>query len=186
MKVFRVKADIDKYQLILPVSDSDAVYNMLDFDGRSKANSWESIEFYVDNPKEKEGNFFGLIGSSALICDQKTADTLTQVFYLGCELLPIHLNDRRQLYIVNVIDCVNVLDESRAKFDVYDDGTRGRILDYAFHRNRFHESSLFKIPQTVRAEVLTYSGVKSPEDEFYTAYMGSGLEGLAFELLYAE
>jgi hypothetical protein len=48
------------------------------------------------------------------------------------------------------------------------------------------ESSVFKIPETANIHILTYSDIKSPEDEFYTPYAESDLKGLTFEMLYSE
>jgi len=92
-------------------------------------------------------------------------------------LLPIYTEEGLELFIVNVIDCVNALDKNKTVYDYYDDGRRSnRILKYAFHTNRFHESSIFKLPETAITEILTYSGKKAESDEFYDFYHKSGFE----------
>ncbi len=186
MKVYRIDVNADEYQLLLPTSNSDAVYNMLDFDGKSKESNWEPIEFYIDNPLAKKGNFFALSNGAAFACDEMAIRKLPTFLGFGSELLPIYLEDGTKLFIVNVTDCVNALDQDKTQFDHYEDGSKGRVLNFVFHSYRFSESSIFKIPETANIHVLTYSGVKSPVDEFYNAYNESGLEGLAFELLYSE
>lgn len=187
MKIFNVHTDIDKYQVILPVSDSDEVYDLIDFTGLPKTDIWKPIEFYIDNPLANKSDFFSFINSAAFACNKKALDKLMRFWKMGAELLPIYLEDGTELFIVNVIDCVNALNQTKSEYDFYADGTRSnRILKYAFHKNRFHESSIFKIPETANIQVLTYSDVKSPEDEFYNAYKQSGLEGLIFEEIYSD
>ncbi|MGJ8678521.1 MAG: hypothetical protein ACSHX0_13485 [Akkermansiaceae bacterium] len=66
------------------------------------------------------------------------------------------------------------------------DGTKVSIDDFAFHRNRLGESSIFKIPETVRAGIYTFTGLKDPEDEFKTAYEAAGLKGLLFEEIWSD
>lgn len=136
---------------------------------------------------KKEGDFFSFIGPSAFACNQNAVDKLGRFWNLSSELLPIYLEDNIPLFIVNVIDCVIVLDRKKIQFDYYDDGTRSnRIIKYAFHCHRFHESTVFKIPEKADTLILTYEGIRAPEDEFITCYKQSGLQGLKFELLFSD
>lgn len=58
------------------------------------------------------------------------------------------------------------------------------IEKYAFHPSRLGEASLFKIPETGRAEILTlFRGEPDAQENFITAYKESGLTGLKFEEL---
>jgi len=100
------------------------------------------------------------------------------------QILPINV-DGKKLYALNVLECINCLDQENSKFDYYEDGTKGRILRYAFH-HRLTASSIFKIPETSRGEILTYSGVKDAEDEFYSLYKQLKFTGLRFEELYSK
>ena len=59
--------------------------------------------------------------------------------------------------------------------------TKIRIKEYHFEPSHFSESTLFKIPETAMAEVLTVSGLKDPEDEFKFVVEREGLEGIIFE-----
>ena len=81
---------------------------------------------------------------------------------------------------MNVLDCVNCLDEQNTKW-VYGKTThsRIRIKEYHFDASRFSESSLFKIPEKV--EIFTTSGLKDPEDEFKGIVEAEGLQGILFE-----
>ncbi len=77
-----------------------------------------------------------------------------------------------------------MLNSKLTQFDYYEDGTRGRILKPVFHENRVAESSLFKIPETVKTQILIYEDIKGKEDEFKFAYNKSGLQGLRFEQIH--
>jgi len=188
MKIYKLDVDINRYQSLLPVSDDDSLFdNTLVFKGYPKLDTWKSLSFYIDNPLDKEANFFALFNSSALVCDKNAADMLAWYWGMCGELLPMELEDGRKMFILNVLDCPNVLDKENTEYDCYDDGTRSnRIIKYSFHKNRFHESSIFKIPETAKTEILTYTGVKASEDEFYNAYHESGLQGLTFEEVYCD
>jgi len=110
-------------------------------------------------------------------------DIMLSVFEMAGEILPIKLNGDT-LYILNVLECVNMLDDKKTKWDYYENGDKGRILNYSFYINRFPESSILKIPETSKVDVLTYSEVKDSQDEFYYLYKHHNLTGLVFEEVY--
>ena len=187
MKIFSVEGDIDNFQIILPVSDSDEIIDILDFDGLPKLDTWKQVQFYIDNPLKIKSEFFFFISCSAFASTQLAVNTFKRFWNICAELLPIYLEDNTQLFIVNVIDCVNTLDKENSKFDYYLNGEKSnRILEYSFHKSRLHESSIFKIPETAPIQILTYSRYGDPDAEFITAYHNSGFKGLDFNLLYEE
>jgi hypothetical protein len=60
--------------------------------------------------------------------------------------------------------------------------TKGRILKYAFHKERvMNESTIFKIPETSKTDIFCFADVKDREDEFYYIYQDNNLTGLIFE-----
>jgi hypothetical protein len=59
------------------------------------------------------------------------------------------------------------------------------IEEHQFHAIRFSESTVFKIPETAMAEILTVSGLKDPEDEFESVVEDEGLEGILFEKVWS-
>lgn len=184
MKVLRVNSELDKIQNILPAEDYE--FEVLSFNGQPKLEGWTKKRFFVFNPLKKRKNFF-ILGSDggALAMDEKAAIELAEFWSLAGELLPIYLETGEELFILNVLEVCNCLDQERTKFDYYSDGTRGRVLAPVFHIDRWPESSIFKIPELIRTHVLTYVDVKGSEDEFYTAYKNSGLSGLRFEEMFS-
>jgi hypothetical protein len=55
-----------------------------------------------------------------------------------------------------------------------------------FHRNRFSESRLFKIPETYAGEILAIDLDQDPDEEFKSVVELAGLEGLDFVELWSD
>lgn len=185
MKIHKIKIDHKNAQwLISEVSEDLDTLELKTFDCLEKKNDWNiEMNWYVDNPKKKEGNFY-YVTSGALAFDEKVYNSeLYTLFEMAGEILPIKLETGKQLYVLNVLECVNAFNSKLAEYAYYPDGTKGRILKYAFHKNRLSESSIFKIPETSKAEILTYEGLKDSDDEFKPLYEKLGFTGLQFEEL---
>ena len=183
MKIYHVKADSNNVQWILPKGVEDNLLDVLSFDCVSKKNQYNDISWYIHNPKDVKGNFYtGITG--ALVFDQIVYDSeLFTFFEMAGEIMPIHLETGEELYALNVLECVNMLDKENSVYDYYDDGSKGRILKYSFHKNRLSESSIFKIPETSRTQVLCYSDVHYKDDEFFYMYNELNFTGLVFKEL---
>ena len=94
--------------------------------------------------------------------------------------------ENEQFALLNVTACVNCLDQDRTEWELgKSTGKRIRIEKYAFHYDRLPESSVFKIPETRRGEILCYEGVKDPEDELKPYVESHGITGLKFTELWA-
>ncbi|MDB5123563.1 MAG: hypothetical protein JWP94_1692 [Mucilaginibacter sp.] len=181
MKIYSVRPDSNNVQWVIPIVPEENILSVLSFDCITKKNGFDNIEWYIFNPKERKGNFYTGV-NGALIFDQEVYDSdLSILFEMAGEILPIKLENGEILYALNVLECVNMLNQKETTYDIYDSGKRGRILNYSFHPDRLSESSIFKIPETSRVEILTYTDVKYPDDEFYTVYKESGFTGLVFE-----
>lgn len=184
MKIYKIKADVNNYQWIVP-SNKDDIREKLFFECQPKKANWQPLDMYVFNPKKKEGNFYSLGGIGALVFDEKALDAMLTIFEMAGEILPINV-EGTALYILNVLDCVNCLDKEKSTWDYYEDGSRGRILSYAFHANRMTEGSIFKIPETCKTEVMIYSDIKDDEEDFMLLYKRYGLTGMIFEEIFSD
>lgn len=184
MTVYSIRVDTNTYQWIMPIVDEEQLLDLLSFNCRPRLEKWPKVEWYIYNPVQEKGNFFTLGVNGVLAFDEDVyrSDLFTLLEMSG-EIIPITVGTE-QLFLLNVLECVNMLNEEDSHWDIYEDGTKGRILNYSFYLNRFSESSLFKIPQTCKSEILTYSGVKEPKDEFKTLYEQLGFSGLVFEELF--
>ena len=126
------------------------------------------------------GNFRHLC-SGAFVVYPSAHETLRTIIELAGESLPLpHKGTHFQL--INVLECVNCLDEKNTKWALgKTTNTKIRIKEYHFEPSHFSESTLFKIPETAMAEVLTVTGLKDPEGEFKFVVEPGGLEGIIFE-----
>lgn len=186
MKIYEIGFEIERYQWLIPdINDEDD--NLLTvsfFNGERKKNWPEDIDFYVYNPKKLKGNFFNLAGGSALIFDQAVYDSpIFDLFEQAGQIIPINCSGER-LYILNVLECINMLDLKSSKFEIYNDGSKGDVLEFFFHEDRISESCIFKIPQMNASQILTYSDVKDANDEFIHLYNKFNFTGLNFKKLY--
>ena len=185
MKILKVEPNANHVQWIIPRVEDENLLDLLSFDCASRGKELDNIEWYIFNPKAKKGNFYvGING--ALVFDQAAYDSeLFTAFEMAGEILPINLENGDTLYILNVLECINILNAKNTVYSIYSDGSKGRILNYSFFENGISESSIFKIPETSRTQILTYADVKNPDDEFFYVYKESGLTGLIFNEIYS-
>ncbi len=175
MRVFRIQNDLDHYQYFLLENSEDRA--KLDFDCTPRKDTWRPPEVYILYPKLKASDFFQF-DSSGLITSPRATAALRRHLERAGELLPLPYAGT--IYtVLNVLECIDVLDESRCEFYYTPSGTRSGIKKYAFHRKRFTETTLFKIPQTYRSEILVVEGMFSIGD-FRDAVRENGLRGLFF------
>jgi len=185
MRVYRVNTDGDHYQYFLPDDDRVWATDVLLLDGTPRLEGWKPPEIYVLKPRLRRGRFFDLC-VGGLVLDSHATNILRPMLEMCGELLPLY-HKGEEFFLLNVLECINVLDEERTVW-VYGEttGARLHIEKYAFKPNRFTETSLFKTPETARSEVLAVEGLKDPEDEFKYVVEHGNLTGLLFELLWSD
>lgn len=184
MKIFSIGVDVEKYQWIMPTVDDDNILDLLTFECSRKSDSWIFEDWFVFNPMLKAGDFSYVV-SGVLAFNERVYDSdLGPLLEMAGEVLPIDVNGRRA-YVLNVLECCSMLNERKSIWNPDDPNNALLIKKYAFYEDRITESTLFKIPQTARVQVLTYCDVKDPEDEFYYLYHSLGFSGLTFECLYS-
>lgn len=184
MKVYRVRPDVNHFQYFMFENESDGLSDRMTFDGSpGKSATWVSPAVYIYKPKHRKGNFPELWGASALVVDEIALKQIRDLLEMSGELLPLSYKES-MYYVVNVTECVNVLDESKTQW-LYEKGS-GPIKSYAFHADRFSEAPLFKIPETCRSDILTVEGSKDPDDEFKGRVERLGLTGLIFDELWSD
>jgi hypothetical protein len=181
MKIYKIKIDSNNVQAVQPILKIENLLDFMKFDCISKKENWKEIDVYVYNPKMKPKNFYNM-GIGTLIFDEKTLEICQSIFEMAGEILPIQIERGPKLYILNVLECMNGLNYENTKWDFYNDGTRGRILEFAFHKDRIeNEATIFKIPETSKTDIFCFSDTKDRSDEFYHLYHDNGLTGLIFE-----
>ncbi len=185
MKVFQIKADVDEYQTLILDDDSLWSTEHLMFDSTKKQEGWIRPKVDIYTPKLKKGNFPYLC-AGLLVCDEVALEALLDLFERSGEILELDF-DGRALYAINVLDCVNALDQEKSVWSISKrTGKRLTLKQYSFHKDRIPETPLFKIPETCRGHILTFSGMKDPEDEFISRYQQADLQGLLFEEVWCD
>jgi hypothetical protein len=180
LSVYRVLADLDKYQFVAP--DDSKVIADYSFDGRRLRDAWKSPEVYVPHPLSAKGDFWGCFWHSEIFAvTLEAAQKVVTFLDQSCETLPLYYQEGK-LLICNVINVLNCLDKKNSR---HKPGIPDWIDNYVFHPRRF-EYSLFKIPETRMSEVLCVEGIAAPGDEFKGRVESLGLTGLRFQRIWAE
>lgn len=180
MEIYKIITDAE---WVLPNGDLDLL-DLLNFDCAPKLQEWPGLEWYVFNPKALKTNFF-TISPGAFVFDRSVYDSdMFAILEAAGEILPIVADDA-ELFVLNVLQCYNVLDKEHTSWDFYENGDKRFIQEYRFLTHRFGESSVFKIKETSNAEILTYTGL-GVREEFKTLYDEFNFTGLRFKLLYQE
>lgn len=176
MKVFRV-ATSHGYQRMLP-TDESFWERGFEFSGEEVGARWNPLGVYVLHPKHKAGDFYRFT-TGVFIVNERVRTLAATPLEMAAELLPVVCEGRSDnpYYLVNVIECIDVLDRKKSRWE--DDDEALAIEHFAFHTNRFTESSLFRIPDTPELFALEQDG--DPENEFKALVEKHSLQGLDFQ-----
>ncbi|WP_147277144.1 hypothetical protein [Runella aurantiaca] len=113
MEIYQVKTNLD-YQWVLPQIEESKLLNLITFDCYPKVESWPNIDWYIYNPKRKKGNFFEIGHSGALVFDETVFNSdLYSLIEMAGEVLTIKLEDNTNLYVLNVLKCINSLNQKK-------------------------------------------------------------------------
>jgi len=178
-EVFRVTADTALFQALSPVDPTVWSSDRLVFDARPK-REWRTLETYLLNPQLREGHFLYLC-PGALVLDEHAYACMADLLERAGELLPVSLNTGRSLFLLNVTICVDAVDVEKSEWTL--SATTGKRLElkrYTMLPERLPESTLFKVVQTVRGDVLTLTD-GSAADSFIQRYRSANLSGLSFQ-----
>ena len=181
MKIFDIKTDTNNIQLVSPTEESLINLEFLNFDCEPRKKNWKELEVYIYNPKIKPKNFCRLT-SGILVFDEYTLEICRTIFEMAGEILPLKIErEGGNLYVLNILRCMNGLDYNKTIWDYYPNGRKGRILDYKFHEWRIKdESTLFKIPES-SVNIFCFTDDRNEDDQFYYLYHKHKLTGLIFE-----
>ena len=183
MKIFQILTDSNNVQLVQPTNEkiSDDL-NFFNFSCAPLFPDWKELEVYVYNPKTKPKNFYSM-PSGILVFDEKVLEVCQTVFEMAGEILPLQVEIRQKLYILNPLQCMNGLDYERTVWYYYErTGRKGNILKYKFHEWRIqNESTIFKIPETCKTDIFCFTDERDEDDQFYYLYHKHNLTGLIFK-----
>lgn len=173
MKIWEVSSDVTNFALIHLKARED--YDRWPyFGGQPLGDGWEVFKgrFARGLPVGS----FTYVGPGNLICQANVVAALPAKAREEVEVLPLDIkgHDVRLLNVINVIDC---LDESRSDITRFKSGRVLLINKYVFDEGRLRGVYLFKIPQLLRTEVYATDLFRSFIDEH-------GFTGLEFKQLW--
>lgn len=121
MKIYRVRPDVNHFQYFM-LEDSDiGLTEMMKFNSHLKNASWIAPDVFVYKPRHKKGNFYGLWATAAFVVEETALEKIRDLLEMSGELLPLPYKDKLY-YVMNVTECVNVLDERKTLWR-YEKGT---------------------------------------------------------------
>lgn len=171
--------------LILPDIEGMEILKYKIFDGEKKSEFWKDSIWYIHNPLIEKTDFVSIGTNAALLFTQKVFDSeLYSIIERAGEILPIKINDENY-FVLNVTEVINVLDKKNTTWELFED-IKGDITKYSFLKNRFTNSSVFKIPETFKTEIFIHSDNVVFEEDFYTLYNKLNFTGLIFNEVYSE
>lgn len=179
MKVYRVLNDVNHYQYFLTEREEDAL--KLWTECTSLINTWNSPTVFIYKPLHRKGDLYNF-SANTLIFSPRATERLRTHLEMAGELLEVPY-EGQSYWLLNVLVCINCLDEARTKWVEYD-GVRAYPEKYVFHSNRFSESCIFKIPETYRSEVLALD--REDGEGFVDALVENQIMGYQLELLWSD
>jgi len=182
MKIWKMKFDVNKYNIWSFTDRTDLVDKCNSFDGRKKINSWKTIKMSrLDSSGAKGANAMGTDFAMPMV-DSKVVKNIDNFTNSSVELLPIILDedgyDTSDFYILNVIGRLDCIDFEKSDYKAFSNGEG--ILK--FNKIVFREN-------VVRGKHI----FKAENDRFRTNYISdelrqkienSNLKGFLFELVW--
>ena|SRR5215218_5233707 len=182
MKVFKVDFDVDRFQSLATQEDGYWVELEQPFECKPMLDKWKPPKMYLDNPAAPAPDLWYVGIEATVAATAKAFEHVQTQFEMAGECLPLPA-EGQQFTLLNVTECVNCLDHERSKFLAGRSGRKLMPLKFAFHKNRFEESSIFKIPE-MRSIILCLERDGDPELELKAAVEEHDLKGLTFEQLW--
>jgi hypothetical protein len=176
MRVYEIRVDINRYQVLSPVIDEEL--SRLRTDGTPLSSTWTPPAVFIADDGALPGDFLSLVGSS-LVTTPRGTNALKHILAGAGELRSFPFNGVNYTLtnVTNIIDCL----------DVTKSVTYPYVEKYVFDPCKLRESrsSLFRIPQTRHVEILCIEGLLRPEDDFLRVTREHNLLGLKAVLLWS-
>jgi hypothetical protein len=185
MRVFEIKPDF-AYQTFYTSDPNglDDVEEEYSLDGGSKLANWKPLPMFEADGHLKQGNF-SHCWEGGFIVDTRASTVLKPILEECAEMLPLKRYKGRAYHLLNVLNCVDCLDEQRTKWRVgKKNKTRFAIDEFQFIPERLPDSMLFRIPKNVA--LFTVVGHPKARAEFKTIVEREGLTGLKFDEVWSE
>lgn len=176
MKIWLLQEDVNSYEhLTLRDADNDKWIEFGDlFIGNPLENIWEpmNLQLIPHSGILKRGDM-PYLSPGVPVFSKRAKEVLTNMLSGNVEILDVAY-EPQELYIVNVINLLEVINTEKSIIKYLSDGKRIlRFIKYAFIADKLKDQHIFKIVEQPRADVFV-------SDEFRNKVIESGLEGFKF------
>ena len=177
MKVFRVRCDVNNFQIFHLVGAVDYFSNPYKcIDLSPKASTWVPPEVYIDQPLAKRGDFFEFWDCSAFAISPRAFKVLKDILLPAGELLPL-IHEGVEYKVFHVVERFDCIDKKRCPD--WEDQMMNSEPKLVFKPKLLPPFSIFKFEgDAVDYYVIERTG--DPKTEFKAAVEHHGLTGLKF------
>jgi hypothetical protein len=173
MKIFSIKFEVDKYQILVPVNPDDFDGHNLWIDGSMKLSSWNPPKMQWS---EKESSIttpdIAYISPGFYAFNEKAVAVLGELLTNNGELLELSVGGE-QLMAFNPTILQNCLDQNRTEWKTRRNGERGRLLKPVINTDNYDGAEIFLIPETKSSTFYV-------SDKFVERVITNELSGLEF------
>ena len=181
MRIWTVRFDVRKFASAFLVDEFDEILEFIlewpDFEGQHLAEVWKTPRIKMQDNKPV-GNFTD-IDPGILVCDSFALNQLEIESRNEIEILSVENINKIDMYILNIVNLIDCLNESSSVIDYFETGRIMDIQTYAFFTENLKSTMLFKIPQFSRTEIFA-------TDLFREKFLESSLTGLTFSQIYSD
>jgi hypothetical protein len=178
MNVYRLGADVNRYQHLVLFDEREEVRLRDMFMGAPMAATWKPplVEILRDvRHRGRPRSDFPAFGGDPVF-SERAIEALRNLLEPSGEILPLRCHEGTY-FAYNVTRVVDALDEARSELERFDDGVVMRIVQPVFFPDRVAGETIFKVPQS-RARVFV-------TDPFVQRIQERGLVGFDLQPLWS-
>jgi hypothetical protein len=185
LKIYKARPDVDRFQYLLLADERDR-RDFPSFDGRM-VEQWRPPGVFSYQPQLQAGDFWGFNMTAATWATTPDAtERLARFLLRAGQVLPVRYGGE-DFGLLNVTECVECLDHDATLWRLGATSRQPTMIEkYAFRADRLPESTIFKIPETARGQILCIEGRGDPEDEFKPTAQRLGMTGLSFREIWSD
>jgi hypothetical protein len=175
--VYKLGYDFDRVTAFALADQASSGF-FYQFDGRSLAHAWVPPVVHPADTAEDDAQLADctVLGTVPLL-SERAAEVLHPIIAGISELLPVRY-PRRALFVLNVLETADCLDEVHSKMERFPTGRVMRIDHYVFDPEKLPKAGIFRLSQLPRGALYV-------TDRFVGAVQESGLTGFEFTPLWS-
>ncbi len=168
------------YEWLNCVNELD--YEVLrNFDGSPQLHQWRPlrvVSVLADEGQVLTRSEFPWLTAHAIAMRQPACDVLSKMFLRAGELLPLEADEDSPLFVLNVTQVLDALDEEASTIARFPSTNRIMHIErYVFHTSIVRNIDIFRLPYRVSPTYVS--------ERFVDAVRASGLKGLEFDKIWS-